>query len=416
MPSHARISWLVVVIGFFASGCTSEQLCRNTVSQLETVHDLQQQQVLDNLAMFVCNRDSYPYYSLVTAGTTQLTDSGTMAITNSFGRVGLAFLYTGLGINPSVQRQSQDGWQVNPINDSVKLTVMRCVYQRAVAGCFGESADCPDCRSLFSGFYGAFMPMPPPTVQCISPNHGSPAGGESVTIIGTNLMYTQVVYFGTAAVTSFDSVAPGRIVLKTPKMNSADLGSGLVLPPSKGQSKECIPTPMPEAVQKAGPPPQPALVPRDNPVPVQVVTPGGTSNEYVPFNYEVCGPPETRTAVGAGAAASPPTPHMTGIVTPDCLLKFKPGWFCSGQKHHVPKGNSCKFVGHYCDTYVWVPPCGVNELTQLTILIQDIAFYDFPAGTTPSGSRTPSPVAYPNLISNAQVIKAVTPQPLLSSQ
>ena len=410
MPSHARISWFVVVVGFLASGCTSEQLCRNTVSQMETVHELQQQQVLDNLAMFVCNRDSYPYYTLVTSGNTQLTDSGTMAVTNSFGRVGLAFLYTGLGINPSVQRQAQDVWQLNPINDSVKLTLMRCAYQRAVAGCFGESTDCPNCRSLFCGFYGAFVP--PPTVTSITPDSGGANGGESVTITGTNLNCTQEVYFGRAAVTSFDSVTPNWIVLRTPKMNIADL---IPRPKNKENSgdqsgepaqhqKENIPPPSPEPAQEKTTHP--------NPVDVYVVTPSGESN-HCEFNYQTTEYAKGERTMTAAPAAGPQAPHIPGIVTPECLLKFKPGWFCSGQKHHVPKGNSCKFVGHYCDTYVWVPPSGVNELTQLTILIQDLAFYDFPAGATPSGSRTPSKEAYPNLLPDAATIKAFTPQPLL---
>ena len=61
-----------------------------------------------------------------------------------------------------------------------------------------------------------------------------------------------------------------------------------------------------------------------------------------------------------------------------------------GPKHHIPKGHCCKLVGHYCDTYVWVPPEHVDELTKLTLLIEDIRIYEFP-----DAGRTATPYANP---------------------
>ena len=43
------------------------------------------------------------------------------------------------------------------------------------------------------------------------------------------------------------------------------------------------------------------------------------------------------------------------------------GWFCVGRKSDVPK-DAC-FVGHYCETYVWVPPQGVDDLSRFTLII-----------------------------------------------
>ena len=125
-----------------------------------------------------------------------------MALTNGFGRSGLSFVYNSLGINPSVSRQSQEQWQINPVNDSVKLTLMRCVYQHAVAGCYGgmiEAGGCPDCQRLFAGFYPDFL-----TVTKIEPQKGQWKGGELVTITGTNLggvTRNAQVTFGGVAVT-----------------------------------------------------------------------------------------------------------------------------------------------------------------------------------------------------------------------
>ncbi len=116
-------SIIVLSLMLAVSGCTHAQLRRNTVNQMSTVHDLQQQQMLDNLAMFVQNRAAYPYFSVVTQGTSTLTDTGSLAATNSWSRVGGSFVFNSLGINPTDSRAAAEAWTINPINDSVKLTV-----------------------------------------------------------------------------------------------------------------------------------------------------------------------------------------------------------------------------------------------------------------------------------------------------
>ena len=47
------------------------------------------------------------------------------------------------------------------------------------------------------------------------------------------------------------------------------------------------------------------------------------------------------------------------------------GWFQVGRKKDVPK-DAC-YCGHYCDTYVWVMPEGVDGLTVFTLGVLDIA-------------------------------------------
>jgi hypothetical protein len=47
------------------------------------------------------------------------------------------------------------------------------------------------------------------------------------------------------------------------------------------------------------------------------------------------------------------------------------GWFHVGRKKDVPKC-AC-YCGHYCDTYVWVMPEGVEGLTVFTLGVIDIA-------------------------------------------
>jgi len=48
-----------------------------------------------------------------------------------------------------------------------------------------------------------------------------------------------------------------------------------------------------------------------------------------------------------------------------------PGWFAIGCKDQVPK-DAC-YVGRHCDTYVWVLPGGLEDLTRLTLTILDFA-------------------------------------------
>ncbi len=340
-------SWTlnVLIVAALTSGCTHVQLRRNTVNQMSTVHDLQQQQVLDNLAMFVHNRGSYPYFSMVLQGTSTLTDTGSLAVTDGWLRAGTHFLYNSLGVNPSASRVAAEAWTINPVNDSVKLTLMRCCYRIAVDGCMGTYSDgCPDCQTLLDHFY-SFSKV---QSQSNSATQGMSSGPDGAHPTADNTDAPQV-----------------------------DRGTG---------NAEPVPAPPPNSVA-------------DN------LGAGGAA------------------AAPKDAASNPPvTSHYDGIVTPDCI-RFRGCWFCYGRK--VPKRyRKCCMVGHYCGTYVWVPQENLDELTKLTILIQDIAYYSFPP---PSGSnalgpggggpgayypeRSISPQPYTTL-STLQILRAFSPSPL----
>ena len=58
----------------------------------------------------------------------------------------------------------------------------------------------------------------------------------------------------------------------------------------------------------------------------------------------------------------------------ECL--FPHDWFCTGLKRDVPKNAS--YVGHYCNTYTWVMPDGVDGLTRFTLTILNLATADPP--------------------------------------
>lgn len=69
-----------------------------------------------------------------------------------------------------------------------------------------------------------------------------------------------------------------------------------------------------------------------------------------------------------------------GTVTPACL--DGECWFCVGSRRDVPLDCPCNYVGSHCGTYVWVPPCGRDKLTQLTLTVLDIATGSAAAGPT----------------------------------
>jgi hypothetical protein len=53
----------------------------------------------------------------------------------------------------------------------------------------------------------------------------------------------------------------------------------------------------------------------------------------------------------------------------DCVIPA--GWYRTGCRKDVPR-NACH-VGHYCDTYVWVMPDGLEGLTRFTMTVLDLA-------------------------------------------
>jgi hypothetical protein len=586
MRSYGRVTWLAILSLVLASGCTSAELRKDSISQLSTVHDLQQQQVLDNLAMFVCNRNSYPYFSTIGAGSCTVTDMGSLGITNSLGRntAGL-FLYNSLGLNPTVSRSVGENWQLNPINDAVRLTLMRCVYQKAVACCFNEpeSASCPNCNALYDAFYGN---LGGPVVTFIYP---TPAGidyqthvvtapvtvnaGDQIIIWGKHLQGAKVLIGGVPAFgptkgdtgtsntssttvtsgTPGDSKAPsttsmpatagisgaltisGSVAINgsvttgggdgtgghggtrggggTPPSNDdsqiavqipstvggkwfwlvgnvkpyrgADLvvlagggsssyqgvfqlgngfpqrpvitgvsvinASGGTISPTRvtdltdrivisgerlrgavvtigGVPAQTLPTaPNDDTQVVVMPPPNPTTQPAPQPQPGQqpgyrtaalVLTAavGPADILWLPWDIARASP----GAASEGGSQPTMTAHATGMITPQCAT-FCPCWFCWGQKCHVPKDCPCRFTGHYCDTYVWIPPEHVNELTQLTILIQDIAYYAFsttpvggggaePTGPTGAFGRAIAPQP-PNYVGAATTLYSIVPPP-----
>jgi hypothetical protein len=148
-------SALAVALGL--SGCTHRQLQQNVVGTSQILMQIHQQQVLDNLAKFVCDYNALPSFAYPNQGSALVSDTGSAGATPAFGRSSSfgVLRFSALGLSFNASRQATDSYTLQPINDPRRLELMRCAYQRAVSSCgYGpQEQTCPDCVASFNAFY-----------------------------------------------------------------------------------------------------------------------------------------------------------------------------------------------------------------------------------------------------------------------
>jgi hypothetical protein len=132
-------------------GCAHVQLRWNTTHQARTMTEIYEQQVLDNMAMFVHDENSLPFFSIPQSGTNQVVDTANAGTDLKWNNT--SFM-EGL-LKLSGMRSMTEAWNLAPVSDPRRLELMRCAYQQAVAGCTGaETCDsCPDCEKLRKKFH-----------------------------------------------------------------------------------------------------------------------------------------------------------------------------------------------------------------------------------------------------------------------
>jgi hypothetical protein len=133
-------------------------LRRITVHQAWTVGDIQQMQVMNNLAMFVYEPNSLPSFSVPNQSANNLTDVGSAQLVTGWGRGGPApnpLIFNAITSQFNASRTFFGSFTLTPINDPRKLELMRCAYQKAVASCgYGNMSEaCPDCETVQKKFY-----------------------------------------------------------------------------------------------------------------------------------------------------------------------------------------------------------------------------------------------------------------------
>ena len=93
--------------------------------QGSTVTDIQNQQVLDNLAMFACNPNAMAWHVKVTGGVVQVADQGGGIHRHEPGRTG------GLDAESNVARNVLGQWNVDPVNEPDEIELLQIAYRKA---------------------------------------------------------------------------------------------------------------------------------------------------------------------------------------------------------------------------------------------------------------------------------------------
>jgi len=136
-----RLLLLAITASLFCSGCAHRQLTFNTVQHAETLTDLYEKQVLNNLARFSENPESLPHFEIPTSGGTNVND------TNGFSASPLNVFRESAGITGS--RTHLNAWILEPVTDPDRLRRMKCAFQRAVSY---QASGCTDCCELEAPF------------------------------------------------------------------------------------------------------------------------------------------------------------------------------------------------------------------------------------------------------------------------
>jgi hypothetical protein len=143
-------SLVLVALAMCSTGCTQTQLRTNTVRKAETLNDIYQQQVLDNLAKFIVDPNSLPHFAIPSQGTSAVNDS----LASDGGLTWNSTILNGARLNGGGSRQMQENWVLTPVSDPRKLERMRCAYQMVVSRCgFCTLGSCPDNQQVLNKFY-----------------------------------------------------------------------------------------------------------------------------------------------------------------------------------------------------------------------------------------------------------------------
>jgi hypothetical protein len=154
-----RISIALVVC--LASGCAHHRLAGNSVRHAETISEVQEQQVLDNLALFCSDPNALPHFATPSGGATGVSENKTASSTLGFNATTLT------SVTPSLNGTLglTENWTMSPVNNPQKLDLIRCVMLYVTGRIDCQDAACTDCVTKLTRFFGAdwqACDLPPP--------------------------------------------------------------------------------------------------------------------------------------------------------------------------------------------------------------------------------------------------------------
>jgi hypothetical protein len=137
---HARIrtGHLASLVLLVLSGCNAQQLRFTTMRLSETIPDLQERQVIENLARMAANPGALPYYSVINGGTASINDTG------SGGLYALTLqhrFFPSATLDATASRSVTGNWTLNTMINPDRLRAMRAAYQIALGAEFIDPVD-----------------------------------------------------------------------------------------------------------------------------------------------------------------------------------------------------------------------------------------------------------------------------------
>lgn len=145
---------------FLATGCTHTQLRYNAVHQGNSINEIFEKQVLNNLALFSVNPHAIPSFAVPDSGSTNVTDSGSIA-----GQESNALFSKFL--TPSIGRENYGQWNLVPVHDSRRLALMQCAFQQSIGATDGNCNDCFELDRQFRGMSREeYVCNAPCSIQC----------------------------------------------------------------------------------------------------------------------------------------------------------------------------------------------------------------------------------------------------------
>ncbi len=139
---------LTALLAITLVGCAHVPLARNTRRQARTLADIQQQQVLDNIAMFIADPGATPFYAVPTGGGTQVRQDGSSNLGLQWNPTTL----TGESLNVSAKMDLQENWNLSAVNNPKKLRLMKCVYKYVLRQ--PTDCTCANCYRDLNQFFG----------------------------------------------------------------------------------------------------------------------------------------------------------------------------------------------------------------------------------------------------------------------
>jgi hypothetical protein len=127
MPNRRDVQGvLLLVLLLGGDGCAHRQLQCTTIKAGSTQTTLNYQQILENLAVFVCNREAVPWHIKLDGGIMQVTDQGSLESGPALNGALFTWLPTVFG-----ERTVVSQWQVDPTIDPSDLDLLRLAYLKA---------------------------------------------------------------------------------------------------------------------------------------------------------------------------------------------------------------------------------------------------------------------------------------------